>query len=70
MSRALYAGVTGLQANAFRLDVIGNNVANLNTTGFKADRALFGDLLSQTISGGTAGISGGTAGINPMQISY
>ena len=68
MSRALYAGVTGLQANAFRLDVIGNNVANLNTTGFKADRALFGDLLSQTISGGTAGISGGTAGINPMQI--
>ncbi len=68
MSRALYAGVTGLQANAFKLDVIGNNVANLNTTGFKADRALFGDLLSQTISGGTAAISGGTAGINPMQI--
>lgn len=68
MTRALYAGVTGLNANAFKLDVIGNNIANLNTTGFKASRALFGDLLSQTISGGTAAVSGGTAGINPIQV--
>ncbi len=68
MSRALYAGVTGMEANAFALDVIGNNIANLNTTGFKASRALFGDLLSQTISGGTAAVSGGTAGMNPIQV--
>ncbi|MBU1864633.1 MAG: flagellar hook-basal body complex protein [Candidatus Omnitrophica bacterium] len=68
MSRALWAGVTGLSANAFKLDVIGNNIANLNTTGFKAGRALFGDLLKQTLSGGTASISGGSAGINPVQV--
>jgi len=68
MSRALFAGVTGLNANAFALDVIGNNIANLNTTAFKGSRALFGDLLAQTISGGTAAVSGGTAGINPIQI--
>lgn len=68
MSRALYAGVTGLNANAFSLDVIGNNIANINTTGFKSSRALFGDLLAQTISGGTASVSGGTAGINPIQV--
>lgn len=68
MSRALFAGVTGLNANAFALDVIGNNIANINTTGYKASRALFGDLLAQTISGGTASVSGGTAGINPIQV--
>ena len=68
MSRALYAGVTGLNANAFALDVIGNNIANINTTGYKASRALFGDLLAQTISGGTASVGGGTAGINPIQV--
>lgn len=68
MSRALWSGVTGLNANAFKMDVIGNNIANINTTGYKGSRAQFGDLLSQTISGGTASISGGTAGINPIQV--
>ena len=68
MSRALWAGVTGLSANAFKLDVIGNNIANLSTTGYKSSRAVFGDLLSQTVSGGTASVSGGTAGINPIQV--
>jgi flagellar hook-basal body protein len=49
------------------MDVIGNNIANVNTSGFKAGRAVFEDLLSQTISGGQAP-NGNTGGVNPKQI--
>jgi flagellar hook protein FlgE len=51
MLRALSTGVTGLRANQAALDVIGNNVANINTTGFKGSRTEFADLLSQTLTG-------------------
>lgn len=52
--RALSSGVAGLQANQTALDVIGNNIANVNTPGYKASRAVFADLLSQTIVGAQA----------------
>jgi len=54
MLRALSTGVTGLRTNQAALDVIGNNVANINTTGFKGARTHFADLLSQTLTGAQA----------------
>ena len=67
MMRSLYSGISGLKNHQTRMDVIGNNVANVNTTGYKASRVIFQDIFSQTVSGGMAntGVSGGT---NPMQI--
>ena len=46
MMRSLWAGVTGLQAHQIAMDVEGNNIANVNTTGFKYSRANFSDLLN------------------------
>lgn len=67
MSRAMFTAVSGLANHQVWLDVIGNNIANANTTGFKASSVVFDDLLSQTMSDGTAptNTAGGT---NPMQI--
>ena len=67
MSFTLSAGVTGLQAHQKMLDIAGNNLANVNTTAFKASRITFSELLSETIkkaSQPTAGV-GGT---NPQQM--
>lgn len=70
MMRSLYSGVTGLRIHQTRMDVIGNNLANVNTTGFKASKVMFRDVLYQTMSG--AGRPSATApvrgGINPYQI--
>lgn len=57
---ALYSGVSGIRAHQNMLDIIGNNLANINTYGYKSSRLLFSDLLSQTIAIGTNG--------NPMQV--
>ncbi len=51
MLTALYSAISGLNANGLSLSVIGDNVANMNTVGFKASRISFGDVLSQTITG-------------------
>ncbi len=51
--RALFSGVTGIRSHQVRMDVIGNNIANVNTTGFKASRVTFMDVFSQTISAGS-----------------
>jgi flagellar hook protein FlgE len=51
---SLYAGLSGLNAHAFQLSVIGNNLANINTPGYKASSAAFEDLLSQTLTGGSS----------------
>ena len=51
------AGLSGLSANATALNVIGNNLANINTVGFKASTVAFQDLVSQTI-GGSGGLRG------------
>lgn len=52
--RALFSGVTGIRSHQVRMDVIGNNIANVNTTGFKASRVTFMDVFSQTMSAGSA----------------
>ncbi|MCW8859271.1 MAG: flagellar hook protein FlgE [Deltaproteobacteria bacterium] len=56
VSSALYSGVSGLNANANAMSVLGDNLANANTVGFKSSRTIFGDLLSSQVSG-----SGGTS---------
>jgi len=64
---AMLTALTGLNANARSLDVIGNNVANVNTTAYKSSRLMFSTLLGRTISSGSApGASSG--GTNPYQI--
>ena len=49
MLRSLYAGISGLSSNAIELDVIGNNIANANTVGYKSSRVTFREMLCQTI---------------------
>lgn len=67
MMRSLFAGVSGLRNHQTRMDVIGNNIANVNTVGFKASRVNFQDVLSQTLQGASSG-QGTTGGTNPVQV--
>ena len=67
MGSALSAGVSGLKAHQAMLDVAGNNLANVNTTGFKGSSVTFSELLSQTIKG-ASGSSDNLGGTNPQQI--
>lgn len=67
MMMSLYAGVSGLKSQQTKLNVIGNNIANVNTTGYKEQTVSFADLLSQTISSATKA-SGTTGGTNAKQI--
>jgi flagellar hook-basal body protein len=67
MMRSLWAGVSGLQAHQIAMDVEGNNIANVNTSGFKYSRANFSDMLSQTAKIATAP-QGNLGGKNPMQV--
>ncbi len=55
MSSSLYSGISGLNAMQTQLDVIGNNIANANTVGYKSSRILFSDILSQSLTGGGGG---------------
>lgn len=67
--RSLYSGVAGLKTHQTKMDVIGNNIANVNTVGFKSSSVLFKDVLYQTTQGATgANASTGTGGTNAMQI--
>lgn len=67
MMRSLYSGVSGLQNHQIRMDVIGNNISNINTVGFKKGRVTFQDMLSQTMSG-SAKPTTELGGVNPKQI--
>jgi flagellar hook-basal body protein len=67
MLRSLFAGVSGLRNHQVRMDVIGNNIANVNTVGFKASRVNFAEALSQTIRGAQAP-SEARGGVNAMQV--
>ena len=67
MLRSMYAGVSGLRNHQTRLDVIGNNIANVNTIGFKSSRVTFKDLFSQTLRAATSAQSG-RGGSNPIQV--
>lgn len=67
MMRSLYSGVAGLKTHQTKMDVIGNNIANVNTIGFKSSSVLFRDVLYQTTSSAT-GATATTGGTNAAQI--
>ncbi|HSU72073.1 MAG TPA: flagellar basal-body rod protein FlgF [Micrococcaceae bacterium] len=67
MLRSLYSGISGLRAHQTMLDVTGNNIANVNTQGFKASSVEFQDTLSQMTKGASAPTSG-SGGSNPAQV--
>lgn len=67
MMRSLYSGVAGLKTHQTKMDVIGNNIANVNTVGFKASQVLFRDVLYQTTQSAT-GSGATTGGTNAKQI--
>ena len=67
MMRSLFSGVSGLKNHQTRMDVVGNNISNVNTTGFKSSRANFTDMLSQTLNRASAPTDN-IGGTNPKQI--
>lgn len=67
MLRSMYSGISGLKVNQTKLDVIGNNIANVGTTAFKNQRIRFQDVLSQNLKFGT-GASSNVGGTNPSQV--
>jgi flagellar hook protein FlgE len=67
MMRSLFSGVSGLKNHQTRMDVVGNNISNVNTYGFKTSRVTFQDMLSQTMAG-AAKPEENKGGVNPKQI--
>lgn len=67
MMRAMFAAIAGLQNHITYMDVVGNNIANVNTTAFKSARVTFQDMLSQTIAGASAPTAD-RGGTNPVQV--
>ena len=67
MLRSLFSAVSGLRSHQTMMDVVGNNIANVNTAGFKSSSTVFEDTLSQVVraGGGPQGLRGG---INPAQV--
>jgi len=68
MEQSLIAAVSGIEANQTYLDVIGNNIANSSTTGYKAEDPVFTDLLAEQIAGASAPSPGQSAGIDPIAV--
>lgn len=69
MIRSLYSGVAGMTTHQSRMDVIGNNIANVSTYGYKSSRATFRDVYYQTTSDASAATAA-KGGVNPTQIGY
>ncbi len=69
MVRSLYSGVAGMVTHQSKMDVIGNNISNVSTYGYKSSRATFRDVYYQT-SSSAAAASASSGGINPTQIGY
>lgn len=67
MLRSMYSGITGLRNFQTKIDVIGNNISNVNTYGFKKGRTIFKDLISQSVAG-ASGATASRGGVNPKQI--
>lgn len=67
MLKSLYSGVTGMRSQQTKMDVISNNIANVSTTGFKAGRVRFQDLISQ-VDSPAQGATNNSGGVNPHQI--
>jgi flagellar hook protein FlgE len=68
MGNSLWTGISGLNAASSELDVISNNIANVNTIGFKSSKIYFADVLSQSISGGSSGSMQIGRGVSTSQI--
>lgn len=69
MMRSMFSGVSGLKVHQTKMDVIGNNIANVNTVGYKSQRVTFSDVFSQTISASSsANDETGRGGVNAMQV--
>ena len=69
MMRSLFSGVSGLKTHQTRMDVIGNNIANVNTVAFKASTMTFNALMSQTTQNASGpNAATGTGGVNARQI--
>ena len=67
MMRSLFSAISGLKGHQTMMDVVGNNIANVNTTAFKSSRITFQDIISQTLRGAQAP-TGTQGGMNPIQI--
>src|SRR6476659_3580670 len=67
MLRSLFSGISGLRAHQQMMDVTGNNIANVNTAGFKSSSTVFEDTLSQMVKAAGAP-QGATGGTNPAQV--
>ncbi len=68
MLRSMYSGVSGLLSHQKKMDVIGNNIANVNTTAFKSSNIVFEELFSQLVASAAQPTENGRGGINPQQI--
>jgi flagellar hook protein FlgE len=68
MMRSLFAGVSGMRSNQMMMDVVGDNIANVNTSGYKASRVVFQDTLSQLLTGGSSGNGTSIGSTNPSQV--
>jgi len=68
MANSLLTGISGLRGHQKMLEVIGNNLANVNTTAFKTSRTLFSDLIYESQRGASAGTAGTLGSVNPLQI--
>ena len=68
MMRSLYSGVSGIKVHQTKMDVIGNNISNVNTVGFKASTVAFSDVLYQTSSTASGPSDSGKTGMNAKQI--
>nr|BFE67552.1 hypothetical protein GCM10020092_008530 [Actinoplanes digitatis] len=67
MLRSLFSGISGLRAHQQMMDVTGNNIANVNTTGYKSSQTVFQDTLSQMVNAASAP-QNGSGGTNPAQV--
>lgn len=68
MLRSMFTGISGLKTHQTRMDVVANNVANINSTGYKKGRANFQDIISQSLSGASGATTAGTGGTNAKQV--
>lgn len=69
MNRAMFSGVAGMKSHQTKMDVIGNNIANVNTYGFKSQRAVFSDIYYQTLRSGSTGTAN-RGGVSPSTVGY
>lgn len=68
MLRSMFSGLSGLTTSQVGLDVVGNNISNVNTIGYKASRITFQDVIAQSLTGATAPMESATGGSNGMQV--